>query len=549
MYNVIMKDNIKIYMIIILASLFVVLLGVKIYDSTKDRMIELSNKTKIITSHNIINTFGFWFDERINSLNRASKFIEYSKMLHDDDKISKFLEIFASNSPEFDLIQLLKDDEELYINGKKIAKDTNKSSRLGLIWYIETKQSEQPTVNFMSNHRLLNQDTLNFCVPNFDDNKFAAVLCGVVKIQSIFEKINSFELPANSYSFIITHSGEIITPMGDLKLKNSIENSLKELFLTNSDKTAINLGSNFIVLSEIKHLNWFVGAGTDNKKETAELIKDIGKKAAMMLFVFLGLAIIANLLHNYMYKRLNRKNEEYEILLAHKAKMGEAGELISGINHQFIQPVNSLNLMISTLLMLKNDGKLNDQILIDMLKSGEKSVVLLNDTIKIFRNFYTTNESKAEFSIKQSIKNLLTLMHTELSRANVSVCLNDFDDKNVIQIENIIQQILLILIHNAKDALNEHFKDDIKSRKIFIDVSFNENICFIYISDFGGGVSEEIKQIMFTKPKTTKKHGSGIGLYFAKKLAKEKLDGDLILLNRVNPTKFELNFKTKENND
>ena len=62
---------------------------------------------------------------------------------------------------------------------------------------------------------------------------------------------------------------------------------------------------------------------------------------------------MANSLHNFMYNKIKKVQDEYETLLAHRAKMSETGELISGISHQFIQPVNSLKLMLSSAIMLK----------------------------------------------------------------------------------------------------------------------------------------------------------------------------------------------------
>ncbi|WP_336610315.1 ATP-binding protein [Campylobacter sp. 7477a] len=168
--------------------------------------------------------------------------------------------------------------------------------------------------------------------------------------------------------------------------------------------------------------------------------------------------------------------------------------------------------------------------------------MLLGDTIEIFRNFYKTNENISKFSIKRSIKNLLTLMHTELSRANVSVVLEEFEDRNISQVENIIQQILLILIHNAKDAVVEKFKDDFKSRVISISVKFDEKYCYIKVSEFGCGVDKRIQEKIFDTPKTTKEFGSGIGLYFGKKLANEKICGDLKLLSVKDPTVFCFSF-------
>ena len=132
-----------------------------------------------------------------------------------------------------------------------------------------------------------------------------------------------------------------------------------------------------------------------------------------------------------MYNKIKKVQDEYETLLAHRAKMSEAGELISGISHQFIQPVNSLKLMLSSAIMLKKEGKLSDEELLNLLKKGQSSIELLSKTIEIFRNFYKSAENVSEFEIQTSVRNLITLMHTELSRANVSVKFSGFEEMKV----------------------------------------------------------------------------------------------------------------------
>ncbi|WP_291952938.1 ATP-binding protein [Campylobacter sp.] len=537
----------KIYIVIALFSLFIIFLGINIYTNAKNQMINILDKEKAIISQNIVEIFQFWVDERINSLKSISKFIEIANI--NDTKIKKPIKIFLDESKNFDLMQFLSEDGEIYIND--ILYDKNKEYNKNLIWYIDTKINNSPTVNFIPNHTILKEKTLNLCVPNYKNSKFFGVLCGVVKLKNIFQNINNFKLPLNSYSFIITNSGEILTPMKDQKLKEKIQKRFTENFLIGEDSTKLAFDSNFISLSEIPYLNWFIGAGTDNSKEIDSFLTIITKNALILLISFILLAFIANFLHNFMYRKIKNSKEEIEVLLAHKAKMSETGELIAGINHQFINPVNSLNLMISTLIMLNNDDKLDKTTLFTILKKGQKSISLLNSTIEIFRNFYKTSENIKIFNIKQSILNLLTLMHTELARANINVALNDFEDKRVEQIENIIQQILLILIHNAKDAIIDKFKNDIKNRKIQIDVSFDNKKAYIKVIDFGSGVSKIMGKKIFSHPKTTKKYGNGIGLYFGKKLANEKINGDIKLINYFNPTIFQLEFdiNLKDKND
>ncbi|WP_338084665.1 sensor histidine kinase [Campylobacter anatolicus] len=538
------QENIKFYTIIVILSVLMVMLGINVYQSAKTQIVDLSNKDKATISKNIVQSFSIWVDERINSLQRASKFIENGEMVGDDNEIKKFIKIFSQNAKEFDAVQLMYDDGKIFINGEYITsvKD-DVTKRHNLIWYAETKDSGKPTINFMPRHSLLDEPTLNLCVPTYKgrSGQIVAVLCGIVKAKSIFDNIKNFKLPPNAYSFLITHSGEMLTPMSNEKLKNDIERSFKEMFLTGDPQGDLVLGTNFISLEEIPSLNWFIGAGADNEMEINELLNVVSKNAFVLFLAFIILVAVSNFLHSFMYNTMNKRKKEYEIILSHKARVGEIGELISGINHQFIQPVNSLKLMISSLQMLQNENKLDNDTLKSMLNNGSRSVALLSKTIDIFRNFYKTSENISEFGIRQSIINVLTLVHSELSYANVSVILKDFEDKKVNQIENIIQQILLILIHNAKDALVDKF-EDISQREIIIDAKFDTKKCYILVSDFGYGLSYELSMRIFAEPKTTKKHGNGIGLYFGKKFANDNINGDVRLINRANPTMFELSF-------
>ena len=76
-----------------------------------------------------------------------------------------------------------------------------------------------------------------------------------------------------------------------------------------------------------------------------------------------------------------------------------------------------------------------------------------------------------------------------------------FEEMKVCQIENIIQQILLILIHNAKDSLVESYKDEPLKRVIELKFRSFEDKCYIGVYDNGGGVSYEMSKKIFTLAK------------------------------------------------
>ena len=300
------EHNFKIYFIIIFASLSVVLLGVKNYEDAKAQITTLADKNKIAASENIVGSFSFWLNERLHSLVRAAKFMQNADAIRDDEKLGGFIRLFKENSAEFDALQFLRQDGEIFVDGKELGDDEAmpKSLRTGLVWFEETKSTLAPTVNFMQRHKTLGEPTLNLCVPVLDGGSFAGVFCGVVKLQNILKNMEKFKLAPDSYAFIVTHGGEILTPMKDASLKKQIEDKFKELFLRGEDITSLNIGSNFISVAEIPTLNWFIGAGTDNEKELAALLNSALKNALILLFAFAALALVANFLHNFMYSKI-----------------------------------------------------------------------------------------------------------------------------------------------------------------------------------------------------------------------------------------------------
>lgn len=536
----------RIYLIIFFAGFLFLIFGVKFYNNVKTRLIEISDNNKMAIADNIVIAFNSWLNDRVNSLVVLSSIIENTNLLDDEKQLNSVIKTFFETSTNFAVVQILRNDGEIFINGKRFTDEeiSPKSERLTLLWYLETMQNNSPTINYMPSHKTLKIPTLNICVPTRKDTKPVATLCGIIKFENIFD-ISNFKLPGNAYAFILANNGGILTKMDDEKIKKQIESQAIEMLLNKRITDGFMLDRSFVSFSRIAMLDWYIGVGANESKQIFDMLSFTKKNSFELLAAFILLTLFAHYSYNYLYKRAKRRNQEYKILLEHKTKIDEMGELISNMNHQFIQPVNSLNLMISSLLMLQKDKNLNDEILRKSLENGQNSVKLLKDTIDVFANFSTSAENIYEFSVTKSIKNLLIIMRTELNRANVNVVFDHFDDILISQKECIIQQILLILIHNAKDALLEKYPNDISKRQININVQKNENKCFLLVSEYGIGLNADVAKRIFKTPKTTKKTGNGIGLYFGKKLANEKINGDIELKNRANPTIFELSFDIK----
>jgi two-component system, NtrC family, C4-dicarboxylate transport sensor histidine kinase DctB len=111
-------------------------------------------------------------------------------------------------------------------------------------------------------------------------------------------------------------------------------------------------------------------------------------------------------------------------------------------------------------------------------------------------------------------------------------CVFEADAKHTIfGYKNELEQAIMILISNAKDAL---ISNKTKEPQIQITVkNAAENRVLLSISDNAGGVPEEIKDKIFEPYFTTKSEteGTGIGLYMAREIAEELMGGKLYFEN------------------
>lgn len=240
-------------------------------------------------------------------------------------------------------------------------------------------------------------------------------------------------------------------------------------------------------------------------------------------------------------EKLKKQKQKNEYILMHQAKMIEMGELVGGINHQLKQPLNSINILIGNIIDFKKNNMLTDELLLKNLKYCIDKIKMLDDTINLYSNYYNNQINIKYFNLYGCIKNVISIINIAKGigehhkknieiRGNKSLMLNS--------LENTISQIILILLSNASDAV-QHSENKI----IIIDFEIFYDDVTINVTDYGNGIDEGLREGLFSEIKTTKTKGVGIGLYFAKKLANNRLQGDLYITSYENPTIFTLKIK------
>lgn len=526
---------------IFLTFIFFFILLVSFF-SIKNEIKEKVEQNRELTLKSLEFTIALWIEEQVSSVENAVVYLGNNGIYKDEQRLALFNKNFIKINKQFDAVQALLPKRYFYVNEEKIydydQNDTDAKNSLKLHWYLNTKESQKTTINTMQIHKILQEKTINLCTPILDDEKFQGVFCGILKTESLFEKVSEVAIAENFFYFIVDEFGNALTQMPNENLKEQIVQTCMD----SKDKATLSSSSEIINLSKIKRFDWYLGVGVNKN----ELLKENMRKIFLYSsFVFVAFIIFITAV-NFTYEAIIRKSKknkiEFEQMLAHKSRLKEIGGLISGVNHQLKQPINSLSLIVSNTYEFAKNENLSQEILMENLLLCKDQIQLMNKTIEIYRNFYKYDESIKEFCLIRCIKNIKLVTKTELSHHNITLSLKSLDALGIFSIENFIYQILLVLIQNAKDAINS--SENIKDRQIYIDISQNETLAFVKVYDFALGIDENAQKSIFREFKQTdKKQGFGLGLYFAKKLAKEKLKGDLRLVSSQNPTKFELSFQ------
>lgn len=551
-------ENYKIYHIILLFTTVFIILFMNGFYHIREELKFIANQNRILTTKEIEYTISKWLEERVHHIENSIKYLANQKDLRDDKAVESFIHSFLYSNAFFETVQVLLENSYFYVNDKKIHDYNEVPNFIGRSvpieptktnWYVETKKSMKTTISVMEKHGVLLEKTMNICTPIMASNdSFKGVLCGIIKVNSMFEKINELHFPQNSYYFIMDSTGSVLTSVANIALKNEIETAFKTSSHQTVNVQKFLLDKDVITLTKVKDFDWYIGVGMSKEDIMQESATRVTKHAMILFLCFIVLLIIVNSAHTFLRKRVEKKQKEYEYMLTHRSRISEIGKLISGINHQLKQPLNATALVVSNTLDMSERECLDKQTLEENLKLCQKSITLMDKTIGIFRNFYRCSEEITHFQLRDCIQSVLHVKHVDLSRNNIIVDVNEQEivSIEVTSIENYIQQILLVLIQNAQDALMIEAKSSPKKeivQRIHVSVYVENAQVTIDVADWGCGVSKEMNGTLFSEFKSSKKYeGSGIGLYFAKKLAQEKLMGNLVLYNRFAPTVFRLTF-------
>ena len=239
----------------------------------------------------------------------------------------------------------------------------------------------------------------------------------------------------------------------------------------------------------------------------------------------------------YLNKNLEQKiNEEVENsrlkdrMLFQQAKLAALGEMLSNIAHQWRQPLNTISVVINKIFFESQMKKLTPQTLEEEIKKLRSLIQNMSSTIDDFKNFFLADTEKIVFSVSKCIEESIRMNDGGVANRDIIFCVDCPPEIEMKAFKKELGQVLLVLIHNAKEILLERH---VSHGEINIKAYEQEHYIIIEISDNGGGVTDEQLPHIFDPFFTTKDptRGSGGGLYMSKQIIEHTMQGSLNATN------------------
>ncbi|MBF0361198.1 MAG: PAS domain S-box protein [Oligoflexia bacterium] len=225
--------------------------------------------------------------------------------------------------------------------------------------------------------------------------------------------------------------------------------------------------------------------------------------------------------------------------LIQSEKLNALGELTASIAHELKQPLNIIKIITQSFEMDLKKNRLKDDELKNGLVDIRKQIDRMSEIIEHMRIFTRRSTSeKEEKNINEIVEVTCKFFFQQMKAHNIDLTTNLQNNLPNTKVDPIqIEQVIINLLNNAKDAFEGINKDDarIEIKTYSGNKSANNDYINIEIIDNAGGIPEDVAKKIFDPFFTTKApgKGTGLGLSISKKII-ENHQGKIDLKTEVN---------------
>ncbi len=222
---------------------------------------------------------------------------------------------------------------------------------------------------------------------------------------------------------------------------------------------------------------------------------------------------------------------ESQAQLVQSSKMAAIGQLAGGVAHELNTPLGAVTVSLDAIALTIDSRPEKAK---ERLEKTRKACAKMKSIIAKLLFYSRDSANRREQSdLNNVVRDTLDFIGSQIRLENVEIDSQSLTVGPVFINQNEIQQILVNLLNNAKDAV---LSDGSSQRRIEIRTFQEANDCCVQVRDYGPGVPEDKVQRIFDPFFTTKPvgHGTGLGLSVSMQLA-EQNGGSLALLMHSGP--------------
>jgi signal transduction histidine kinase len=257
----------------------------------------------------------------------------------------------------------------------------------------------------------------------------------------------------------------------------------------------------------------------------------IGMMANMF---FLSIGLYFRLKEHYVQS--NKKS----IALAQLTRFQNSEMIVNNIIHQWKAPLSKILTILTNIQAEMHFKKDVEKTMMEYLPQINKNATLLTQIVQEFYKFNVPSE-KTVFSYKEEIEEIKKIFEEKIEIANANIQVQIDEDKGLVKTDK-------FAVTNTTSVLINNFLDTAISREIAhpdltITVHQIDHRYEITFSDNCGGINyRPIEKIFDPFESTDDNESKGLGLFIAKTLVEEKLQGKLSCENHDEGARFILSF-------
>ncbi len=211
-------------------------------------------------------------------------------------------------------------------------------------------------------------------------------------------------------------------------------------------------------------------------------------------------------------KKAEAEARQSQAQSAHAARVAAVGEMATGLAHELNQPLTSISAYVKgSLIRLRDDTDIAPEIF-EAMENAVAEAQRAGKIIHRIREFVQKKSVDREpRDINLVVREAVDLVRSETSWQGITVTLDLASDLPLAVIDAVqIQQVILNLLRNAMDAVAT--MPPARKRIHVVTSQDTENWNQVSVSDWGMGLTPDVRATLFKPFVSTKDQGLGMGL-------------------------------------